>query len=127
MMQRTALIVQIECAVMVIPVGVGGIRSDMRMAVGFNRHGLIHIQGVLVDQRDNTRHLRNHEHRQQGCVNPSDCSHKRHETAIALPGPIVGETDISTAAGVPHCETISDQPQTTWAGANRQLWSPVST
>ena len=48
-MQSTTLVVQIERAVMVIRVGMGIIRSDTKMAVGFDGNRLKHIQRMLVD------------------------------------------------------------------------------
>jgi hypothetical protein len=48
-MESTALIVQIERAVMVVCVGARDSRSDMRVAVGGDWHRLIHIQRVVVD------------------------------------------------------------------------------
>jgi hypothetical protein len=48
-MESTALIVQIERAVMVVGVGARDSRSDMRVAVGGDWHRLIHIQRVVVD------------------------------------------------------------------------------
>ena len=51
-MESTALILQIERAVMVVGVRVRDSRSDMRVAVGSDWRCLIHIQRVVVDQRD---------------------------------------------------------------------------
>jgi hypothetical protein len=48
-MESTALIVQIERAVMVVGVGARDSRSDMRVAVGGDWHRLIHIQRVVVN------------------------------------------------------------------------------
>ena len=63
-MEGTALIVEIERAVMVVSIRVRGSRFHMRVPVGSDWRRLIHVQGVLVDQRDDPRHLRDNEERQ---------------------------------------------------------------
>jgi hypothetical protein len=82
-MEGAALIVQIERAVMVVGIGTRDSRSDMRVAMSGDWHRLIHIQRVVVDQRDDPRNLRDHEERQQGCAEAADCSHERHRALIA--------------------------------------------
>ena len=56
---------QIERAVMVVGIGIRDSRFDMRVPVGSDGRRLIHIQSVVVDQRDDPRHLRDHEECQQ--------------------------------------------------------------
>jgi len=63
-MESAALVVQIERAVMVVGVRVSHSRFHKRVAVGSDRRRLIHIQRVVVDQRDDANHLRDYEERQ---------------------------------------------------------------
>ncbi len=82
-MQGATLIVQVNHAVMVVGIGNSNSRFDVRMPVGSDGRGLIHIQSVVVDQRDDPRNLRDHEECQQGCAEAADCSHERHRALIA--------------------------------------------
>jgi hypothetical protein len=63
-MEGAASIMQIKRAVVVIGIGGRQTRSDIRVSVARDRRGLIHIQGMVVDQRDHADHLRDHEERQ---------------------------------------------------------------
>ncbi len=83
-MQGAALIVQIERAVMVVDIGIRNSRFDIRMPVGSDRHSLIHIQRVVVEQRDDARHLRDREERQQRCADAAYRSHERHKRVNLL-------------------------------------------
>ena len=53
-MQGTALIVEIERAMVVVSIGVRSSRFEISVPVGSDRRRLIHIEGVLVDQRNNS-------------------------------------------------------------------------
>ena len=64
-MESAALVMQIEHAVMVVGVRVYHSRFHMRVAVGSDWRRLIHIQRMVVDQRDNSNYLRDYEERQQ--------------------------------------------------------------
>ena len=63
-MQGAALIVHIQRAVMVVGIGGCVSRLDMRVPMGSNRHRLIHIKRMVVDQWNNTRYLGDREERQ---------------------------------------------------------------
>ena len=63
-MEGAALIMQIKRAVMVVGIGIGQSWSYIRMSVARDRRGLIHIQRMVVDQRDHADDLRDHEDRQ---------------------------------------------------------------
>ena len=52
---------QIERAVVVVRVRIGESRLDMRMFVHADRRRLINVQGVVVEQRNDARHLRHYK------------------------------------------------------------------
>lgn len=62
--ESAALVVHIERAVVVISIRVCHRRVHMRVAVGSDWRRLIHVQSMVVNQRDNANHLRDHEERQ---------------------------------------------------------------
>ena len=76
--QSAALIMQTYRAVMVVGVGMGERRMDVGVVVCRYWCRLIHIERVIMEERNDTHHLRDHEDRQQGCAKASDCSHERH-------------------------------------------------
>jgi len=77
-MQGAALIVQIECTVMVVGIRVRDGRLRMCMCMGCDRHGFIDIQRMIMEQRHHAGYLREREQRQQRCAKPTNCSHERH-------------------------------------------------
>ena len=77
-MQSTALIMQIECSVVVVGIRIGDRPSDMWMLVCSDWCRLIHIQRVVIEQRNNARDLRNREDRQQGCSKALDGANEPH-------------------------------------------------
>ena len=79
--QRAALIMQIERAVMVVGVRICGSCLDMRVMVSNDRRRLIHIERVIVEQRSDAGDLRNHEDCQQECANALDVAKKSHRRA----------------------------------------------
>jgi len=105
--QRAALIMQAECSMVVVGVGMGERGMDVRVVVCRHGRRLIYIQRVVVEQWNDTCHLRDHEDRQQERANPPDCSHKRHGMGHCYAGPILGQTGDSAAADVPQCRIMS--------------------
>jgi hypothetical protein len=59
--QSAALIMQIEGTVMVVGVRIGDSGLHMRVFVHADRYRLVNVQGVVVEQRNDTRHLRNYK------------------------------------------------------------------
>ena len=101
-MQSTALIMQTQRSVMMVGIGMGERRMDVGVVVCRYGCRLIHIQRVIMQQWNDTHHLRNHEDRQQGCAKPPECSHKFHGTGHCYAGPILGQTGDSAAVDVPQ-------------------------
>jgi hypothetical protein len=89
-MQSTALIMQTQRSVVVVGIRMGDRPTDVGVVVCRYGRRLIHIQRVIMEQWNDTHHLRDHEDRQQGCAKGSDCSHKGHGPRI-LSRPIVGQ------------------------------------
>jgi hypothetical protein len=63
-MEGAALIMQIKRDVMVVSIGVRQTWSYIRVSVARDGRGLIHIQRMVINQRDHAYHLRDHEERQ---------------------------------------------------------------
>jgi hypothetical protein len=76
--KRAALIVQVERAMMVIGIRIDKGRLVNRMMMRINRHCLINIERVIVEQRNDTCNLRRHEQRQQRQANPAHGSQDCH-------------------------------------------------
>jgi hypothetical protein len=76
----------------VVGIGIGQGGVGVWMLVCSDWYRLIYIQGVLIEQRDDTRDLCNDEDRQQECAKPLACSHEHHGSTN-IPRPIVGEAD----------------------------------
>src|ERR1700730_18126464 len=93
-MEGTALIVEIERTVMVVSIRVRVSRTHMRMPVGGDWRHLIHVQGALVDQRDDPRNLRDNEERQYRCAKATNRPQEDHNSAFA-PRHILGEGSTS--------------------------------
>jgi hypothetical protein len=77
-MKRAALIVQADRAMMMVCVGICDTWSGKGMSVRSDRRRLIHVQRMLINQRDDPCHLRNHEECQEGGVEAADCSQEGH-------------------------------------------------
>jgi hypothetical protein len=82
-MQGTALIVQIEQAVMVVGVRICGSWFDLAVTVSGDRRSFIYIERMVVYQRDDARRLREHKEAQHAGAQPADRSHERHGIRIA--------------------------------------------
>jgi hypothetical protein len=74
--QRTALIVQVQDAVVMI--GVRRHRGDADMVVAGGRRRLVDVERMLVHQRRHAGDLRKREQPEQNGSQPTDRSHERH-------------------------------------------------
>jgi len=77
-MQGTALIVQIENAVVVPGVRTCDGAIDVNVRVTGDRYRFKHIECVVVYQRYDARDLGDHEEDQEAGAKPADCSNERH-------------------------------------------------
>ena len=102
--QGTALIMQIECAVVVVGIGIGSRRVEVRMLMCSDRGRLVHIQRMVIEQRDYARDLRNHEDCQQGCAKAANVPHEGH--GLCFSRRILSDTVQCGVAAVPHREVI---------------------
>ena len=101
-MEGAALIVQTEHAVMVVGIGIRDGRFGSRVPVGSDRRRFIHIQRVVADQRNNPRHLRNHEERHQAGAEAADGSYAGHGPEL-LPRHSRRRPARPAAANMPQC------------------------
>ena len=105
-MEGAALIVQTEHAVMVVSIGIREGRFGRGVPVGGDRRRFIHIQRVVADQRNDSRHLRNHEEYHQAGAEAADSSYAGHGPEL-LPPHSRRRPARPAAANMPQCETIS--------------------
>ena len=101
-MEGAALIVQTEHAVMVVSIGIRDGRFGSRVPVGGDRRRFIHIQRVVADQRNDPRHLRNHEERHQAGAEAADGSYAGHGPEL-LPPHSRRRPARPAAANMPQC------------------------
>ncbi len=77
-MEKAALIVQIESAVVMVSIRLRQRHGHMGMVVRGYRLGLIHVKRMVSEQRQERERLRSHEHRQQRRAKPPNASEEPH-------------------------------------------------